>query len=263
MIDVRERALRRLAGWDMLVKVLPWVLAAAVAKTIFSLLGLEPIDLNALVSGVVAANVFLLGFLLAGTLADFKESERLPGELAAALESIADECLCVRERGGDPRVVDRCIAAAGAIAVTVRAWLEHRATVDQALDAVRALNPAYNAMQGVTEATFVNRLKVEQANVRRLIVRMDVIRATSFVTAGYVVADVSARLLVLTLLLTELDPLGEGVFFVAVISFLLLYMNRLIRDLDNPFEYKHGSQGAADVSLAALERAQRRLDAAL
>jgi predicted membrane chloride channel (bestrophin family) len=260
---MRERALRRLAGWDMLVKVLPWVLAAAVAKAVFSLLGLEPIDLNALVSGVVAANVFLLGFLLAGTLADFKESERLPGELASALESIADECLCVRERGGDPRAVDRCIAGAGAIAVTVRAWMEHRATVDQALDAVRALNPAYAALQEVTEATFVNRLKVEQANVRRAIVRMDGIRSTSFVTAGYVVADVSARLLVLALLLTELDPIGEGIFFVAVISFLLLYMNRLIRDLDNPFEYKHGSQGAADVSLAALERAQRRLDAAL
>jgi predicted membrane chloride channel (bestrophin family) len=261
--QVRERALRYLASSQMLIKVLPWVLAAATAKAAFSLLDLEPIDLNALLSGIVAANVFLLGFLLAGTLADFKEAERLPGELASALESIADECLIVRERVDDPRPADRCIAAAGAIAVTVRAWMEHRATVDDALDAVRGLNPAYVALGEVDEATFINRLKAEQSNVRRAIVRMDGIRATSFVTAGYVVADVSARLLVFALLLTKLDPIGEGVFFVAVIAFLLLYMNRLIRDLDNPFEYKHGSQGAADVSLYALERAQRRLDAAL
>jgi predicted membrane chloride channel (bestrophin family) len=260
---LRERAQRRMVGWQMLVRVLPWVLAAAAAKAAFSLLELEPIDLNALVSGVVAANVFLLGFLLAGTLADYKESERLPGELAAALESMADECLIVRERTGDAAVPDRCLTALRDVAVSVRAWMAHRATVDDALDAVRALNPAFIAMQGVDEATFVNRMKAEQATARRAIVRMDTIRATSFVTAGYVVADVSARLLVIALLLTKVEPIGEGIFFVGVIAFLLLYMNRLIRDLDNPFEYRDGSQGAADVSLAALERAQVRLDAAL
>ena len=263
MSELREWADRQLVGSQMLVAVLPWVAAAVAAKGLLSVLDVEPIELNALLSGVVAANVFLLGFLLAGTLADFKESERLPGELASALESIADECLIVRERVEDPRPADRCLAAAGAVAVTVRAWLEHRATVDDALNAVRALNPAYIALQEVDEATFVNRLKGEQAIVRRAVVRMEGIKATSFVVAGYVVADVAARLLIVALLLTDVGTLGEGMFYVGVIAFLLLYMNRLIRDLDNPFEYKHGTQGAADVSLAPLERVQRRLDAAL
>lgn len=263
MTEARDWLERRVRGWPMLLAVLPWVAAAVAAKALFAALDLEPIELNALLSGVVAANVFLLGFLLAGTLADFKESERLPGELASALESIADECLIVRERIDDSRPADRCLAAAGAIAVTVRAWLEHRATVDDALNAVRALNPAYVALQEVDEATFVNRLKSEQATVRRTVVRMDTIRATSFVAAGYVVADVAARVLVLALLLTDVGTLGEGMFYVGVISFLLLYMNRLIRDLDNPFEYKRGVQGAADVSLAPLARVQHRLDAAL
>ncbi|HVE69185.1 MAG TPA: hypothetical protein VNB64_11440 [Solirubrobacteraceae bacterium] len=263
MKELREWADRRLVGAQMLFAVAPWVLGAVVAKGVFGLLDWEPIELNALLSGVVAANVFLLGFLLAGTLADFKESERLPGELSAALESIADECLIVRERIDDPRPADRCLAAAGAIAVTVRAWLEHRASVDDALNSVRALNPAYIALQEVDEATFVNRLKTEQSNVRRAIVRMEGIKATSFVVAGYIVADVAARLLLVALLLTEIGTLGEGMFFIGVIAFLLLYMNRLIRDLDNPFEYRDGSQGAADVSLAALERVQHRLDAAL
>ena len=36
-------------------------------------------------------DVFLMGFLLSGVLADYKESERLPGELAASIETITDE----------------------------------------------------------------------------------------------------------------------------------------------------------------------------
>jgi hypothetical protein len=39
--------------------------------------------------------VFIIGFLLSGTATDFKEAERIPGELTASLESIADECLIV------------------------------------------------------------------------------------------------------------------------------------------------------------------------
>ena len=42
-------------------------------------LGWEVLSLNALLSGLVAADVFLMGFLLGGVIADFKESEKLPG----------------------------------------------------------------------------------------------------------------------------------------------------------------------------------------
>ena len=43
----------------------------------FHWFGCEVISLNSLFSGIVAANVFLLGFLLSGVLADYKDSERL------------------------------------------------------------------------------------------------------------------------------------------------------------------------------------------
>ena len=61
------------------------------AKLAAHWLGWEIISLNPLFSGIVAANVFLMGFLLSGVLADYKESERLPGELAASIETITDE----------------------------------------------------------------------------------------------------------------------------------------------------------------------------
>ena len=51
--------------------------------------------MNPLFSGIVAANVFLMVFLLTGVLGDYKESERLPGELATSIESIAEEALTI------------------------------------------------------------------------------------------------------------------------------------------------------------------------
>ena len=53
----------------------------------------EVFELSPLLAGAIAAEVFILGFLLAGTAGDFKEAERLPGEVASSLETIADECL--------------------------------------------------------------------------------------------------------------------------------------------------------------------------
>ena len=52
-------------------------------------LGWEFISINPLFSALVASTVFLLSFLLNGVLSDFKESEKLPGEIASCLRLIA------------------------------------------------------------------------------------------------------------------------------------------------------------------------------
>ena len=64
-------------------------------------LGWEVLSLNPLLSGIVAADVFLMGFLLTGVLTDYKESERLPGEIAASLEVFFDEASTLYERTQD------------------------------------------------------------------------------------------------------------------------------------------------------------------
>jgi len=48
------------------------------------------LELSPQLTGLIAAEVFIVGFMLAGTTGDFKEAECLPGELAASLEIVAD-----------------------------------------------------------------------------------------------------------------------------------------------------------------------------
>jgi predicted membrane chloride channel (bestrophin family) len=61
------------------------------------------------------------------------------------------------------------------------------------------------------------------------------------------------------LLITEIGEVTPTVLVVGVMSYLLFYVLALIRDLDNPFEYRGGKPGAADVNLEVLEHSEDRL----
>ena len=60
-------------------------------KLVIHFLGFEFLTLNSLFTAIISANIFLIGFLISGVLADYKESEKIPGELATSLESMYNE----------------------------------------------------------------------------------------------------------------------------------------------------------------------------
>lgn len=77
--------------WGIALRVAPFAFGVIAVKLVFHQFRFEPLSLSPLFNSLIAATVFLLGFLLTGTLTDYKESEKLPGELAGGLETIYDE----------------------------------------------------------------------------------------------------------------------------------------------------------------------------
>ena len=230
------------------------------AKGVAHLAAFEPISLNALFSGIIAANVFLMGFLLSGVLADYKESERLPGELSACLENMAQEVRGIGIAKPEAKV-GPCLAAISKLADDIHGWFYKKVDTDTMLDGLNGLTDEFEGLQQWTQGTFVARLKQEQSNLRRSMTRIQGIRDTNFVSSGYLLADMITGLLCLGLVLIQWDPTRpfyEALFFVGVISFLLIFLITLIRDLDNPFGYYERYSGA-DVTLKPLEDAMARL----
>jgi hypothetical protein len=88
---------------------------------------------------------------------------------------------------------------------------------------------------------------------------MDTMRRTSYVSAGYLISEVTALMILVVLMITEIGPLAPTILVVGVITYLMVYMLALIRDIDNPFEYRRGLPGPADVDLGVLERSETRL----
>src|SRR4051794_12507421 len=245
----------------LLLRALPWVVGAVGVKAILQAAGVHPLDLNPLFSGLVGANVFLLGFLLAGTLSDYKESERLPAELAGSLETIADEALLVHAEHGVPEGA-ACIEQCADIAASIRTFIVDDVPVDEPLVAIRAFNPLFSVFGPLIQPGFTTRLKGEQAQIRRVVLRIHTIRTTSFVAAGYAIAELTGALLVIGLELSRLsDHEVESLFFIGVITLLLTYVFLLIRAVDTPFEYEGSRPGSADISLQPLVDAEARLRA--
>ena len=242
----RRASVRLLSAPRLILMTLPWVAGVVGLKVVFELGGLTPFDVTPLLGALVSAEVFLLGFLLAGTVSDYKESEKLPGDLAMSLETIGDDCLQSSPDPGERA----CVLHAAALARGVREWLHHGRDLESVLMDIRRLGD-YRGAAG--------RLRGEQAAIRKAVLRIDAIRRTSFVAAGYAIAELTAALLVLGVMLTDLGPLDEAVFFSSILTLLLAYLFALIRDLDDPFRYAAGREGAADVSLQPLEETERRL----
>jgi len=244
----------------LLVSALPWALAVVVIKLLADRADLQIFEVNPLLAGAIAAEVFIVGFLLNGTAGDFKEAERLPGEVAASLESIADECLITYDELKLPEA-RTALSQLIEISRSIRLWLLHDRGLDDVMSDIRALNGPYKVMAPAIQAGFTTRLKSEQAVVRKLVIRMDTMRRTSYVSAGYLIAEVTAVALMVVLVITDLGAMAPSLVLVGLISYLLVYLVSLIRDLDNPFEYADGRPGAADVSLDVLERNEDRLRA--
>lgn len=235
------------------LRILPIVVAVAVAKVVFDHFGWDKVELNALYSALVTATVFLIGFLLAGTLADYKESEKLPTEIAARIETIADECEILYLDKATPSARE-CLGHLEELATSVGDWLHGRGQVESALDSLQQLNGDFLAFEPLTQPNFIVRLKQEQSMLRLLILRINTIRETSFVGSAYVIAEITSVLLIGSLLFANIPQPGAELFLLTLVAFVLTYMIALIKDLDEPFEYDgQRMRGSAEISLAVID----------
>jgi hypothetical protein len=103
-------------------------------------------------------------------------------------------------------------------------------------------------------------MKQEQSTVRRLINRAHAIRETSFNQSAYSISELITIVLAIGLILARVEPFYEGIFFVAFIPFVMIYMILLIKDLDNPFDYYSKDKEVTDeVSLKHLQDLEKKL----
>jgi predicted membrane chloride channel (bestrophin family) len=243
--------------YRLLLRVSAIVALIVGIKLVIHFLEWEVVSINPLFSGIIAANVFLMGFLLNGVLADFKESERLPGEVAASLETLAQEVRGIKLAKPDANI-SAFLLHLTQLSQNVLIWFLKKHRTSALLEDLNELTPHVANMEQWTQATLVARLKQELSNLRRMIIRIHTIRDTSFISSGYLLADIITVFLCLGLILVKIEPFFESIFFVIIISYFIVFLLLLIKDLDNPFGYYDHSSGE-DVPLKPIEDALGRL----
>lgn len=244
--------------WKLTFRVIPFILAIVVVKYLIHEYNLEVFELSSIFTAVISANIFLIGFLITGVLADYKESEKLPGDLAVSIEAIADECK-IMVKGKKSRPAQECLTYLHGFSENLISWFHREIKTARIMEHIEHLNHYFLDFEPVTQANFIVRMKQEQNTIRRIITRIHTIRETNFNEAGYTIAEIISALLITGMLFIQFESYFKSIFFVAFVSFILIYMLFLIKDLDDPFAYHKKDFLADEVSLKPLVGLQERL----
>ena len=231
-------------------------------KVLVYILHLEIWGLTGLFASILASVVFLISFLLSGVLTDFKESEKIPGMISAALETLSLEIEAIPAY--NPKAtIDGSLGSVLDLGWTMRDWLlEKVSTSDVYISHRRTHTEVVFAATFLSSSTLQGRLMGEMSTLLLLTNRIKVIRETSFVPLVYWMADLASFLLCTGLVLARTTALIESLFFIFVIAFLLNFLLRIISDIDNPFSWSDRNS-AEQVCLSVLDETLNRLQDAL
>lgn len=235
------------------------------------LLGLDhPVPISGLMElsdvGIVFTGAFfVLGLILAGTMTDFKESEKIPGEVASNLEALEDHMLLAlrthRPAEGRP-VLDeqRLYQSLRGLTQVVHAWF-HSPEKDskQIFPAIKRVNEITHyiaSLGGEKEA--IKGLQDNLNQLRKNLTRAYTISRTNFIAPAYVLLKSIVALVVLLLLFCKFKSTTAAFAVTGVISFIFLYLLQLIQGLDNPFD---SGEDCIAVDMLPLDRFKDRIEA--
>jgi hypothetical protein len=238
--------------WSIAFKILPILAIVTILKLIAHKYELDVIELNGLFTSLVAGTIFLIGFLISGVLSDYKESEKIPSELAASIRNLLDDTFTIYKIKNS-ETAKQFIAYQKSFLIPLQDWLYRREKMKFILDKIAKMNDFFIELdkEGV-QANYIIKMKNEQNNIRKMIMRIDTIRDTEFVGSAYAIVEAMGLLIVLGLVTIKLSPFYVSIVFTLLVTFLISYMFMLIVDLDNPFDYKNKGETGTEISLKPI-----------
>jgi hypothetical protein len=239
-----------LAKWGILIKVLPWTVLFCIVKVGIHWLGWERWAFDSLTGALFSAAIFTIALMLSGTLADYRSSEGMPSQIVNSLESIQDIDRILRSTYPDcyAQSLQQILSDVG---TKILDWLQSDGEFDEINLTLDRINPHLSMILNLPNgALFVNRIQVEQANIRSISRQMRGNRDTDFLLPAYVLMWLFLAGSILALLLIEVKDFSESLVISAFMCTAFLYLLLLICDLDNPFEYD--GKSSVDVDLSGL-----------
>ncbi len=238
--------------WSIAFRIMPLVILVGILKFLSHKFGFEVMELNALFTSLVAGTIFLIGFLIAGVLSDYKESERIPSELSASIKTLFDDTYTIyKSKNSDS--ARQFIEYQKSFINSLIDWFYKKERTQSILSKVSMMNDYFIEFdkEGV-QANYIIKLKNEQNSIRRMILRIDTIRDTGFVSSAYAIVEAMGFVIALGLIIIKIEPFYASLFFSLLVTFLISYMHFLIKDLDNPFDYCAKGESGTEISLKPI-----------
>jgi hypothetical protein len=236
--------------WGIMFKAVLMMLCLLVIRTFIDLSGWDTIPISTVVGAFITGAIFTIAIIFTGTFTDFKESEKVGGDLAAALKALYNDSRVLPLADEAPTRVFR-EHIRGLHRVIRDGLLENRFSLSDVNREMDALNNDIRTLAFLNVAPpLIAKLRNELGLIDKTCNRIEVIIRTDFIPAAYALAEVATTGVILLLLFIRMDGIFESTIIFAVISMMLIGLLLLIRDMDNPFEF--GPDAFADVDLETL-----------
>lgn len=224
-------------------------------KYILHLLDLEIIEQSSLHNSVASGVFFVLGFILSATIADYKESEKIPASISSTIDNFYDDVRHIHE--SYPKFnLDGIRVQLHDIAQSFGSDVRNKSHATR--DYINGLSPYFNQMEKAgVPANFIVKLKQQQSQLLGFVARVTYIQRITFIPSASILAKSIVALLILMLLFTNVDPFYGSLAIVGLISFILVYMLILIKTIGTPFHAEGKTRD--DVSLFLVSDIMRQL----
>lgn len=211
---------------------------------------------------------FVFGLLLAATMSDFKESERIPGEVASNLEAIKD-WIYLAFKAPRTGTTDLCKEALNnsflrqellGITGGIIAWIYSSDKDSNVIfPLIRKSNEIayYFAERGVDKEA-IKGIQENTNAMRKQLTRAYSISRNNFIKPAYTLLKSILFIIMTLLLVTKFKTTAADYFVTSAVTFLFCYLYLLIRGLDDPFDI-HNEE--TNVDLKPIDRFKQRLDA--
>ena len=210
---------------------------------------------------------FVFGLLLAATMADFKESERIPGEVASNLEAIKD-WIYLALRAPRTGTTDLCKEELNStflrqemLTITdgIIAWIYSSGKDSTVIfPLIRKSNEIayYFAERGVDKEA-IKGIQENTNAMRKQLTRAYSISRNNFIAPAYTLLRSILFIVMSLLLITKFKSPAADYLVTSAITFLFCYLYLLISGLDDPFDILNGD---TNVDLKPIDRFKQRLD---
>lgn len=215
----------------------------------------EVITQSSLHNSVISGAFFVIGFLLSATIADYKESERIPSEFSSIIENMYEDAAsshATYNKFNLDAFRKQLIKIAENFKTDVRNKTHH------ARHEVHQLNKSFIEMEKAgVPPNYIVKLKQQQAQLARSLFRVNYIQNIKFIPSATILARSIVVFSVALLLVTNIDPFFGGMGVTALISFIMLYVIILIQVISTPFHAAGKTQD--DISLFLVSEARGHL----
>ena len=214
--------------------------------------GLSQISINTLTSSFFAGVFFTISILFTAAITDFKEAEKIPGELAILMKALHNDAILASAASnncpGTQDILRHVEGLLGVITQNFRANQWHKSHLDQQINQIN--EDIIELWRKNTAPGILLKLRDNLTNVDRLSHRIDYIAYTDDIPGAHLIADIALGAVFLIFIFAHNEWGVGGIVLFGAITFVLSAIILLIHDMDNPFEY--GQQTLADVDLSVL-----------